>query len=572
MGKVLERELPCPFPDCTSSNAYEITQDDKGKVFGYCYSCSKSKQDPYKESGLTSEKDYYNSSNYRANSNPHNKVSNVDEALLHPIRELVDRGISQATCNRYGVRVGVDTRNGIDPIYHLYPCYRNGTLSGFKQRIVSDKQFKCIGDCNDLDLFGAHLIPRTGKKLFITEGELDALALYQVLKHHSSIDWHPPVVSLPSGASSAVKSISLNLDLINGYDEIILCFDSDSAGSEAATKVCKLLAGKVYVAKFSEKDPNEMLLKGKGLDLKWSVLTNARKYQPDGIITGPDIWTRYVAENKSVCHPYPDILPGLNELIHGAFGGTIVTVAAGTGIGKTQFLRYLKWWFHQTTNEKIADIELEADIEETVDAMLSIHLSKRIADPKVYVSDEERRSAFDAVYGSGRISLYDYFGGMDDDNLFSKLRYFAATGHKFIFLDHISIIVSQFAAAGGERERIDTIMTKLAQFVKETGCIIFLVSHLNNNDGRSFEEGAIPTLNNLRGSGTIKQLSWYVIFLSRNLMHPDPFCKNIVEVTVGKAGRRAGKTGSAGHILFDDNTGRYFQVEAPPNYYQKAQR
>jgi len=39
---------------------------------------------------------------------------------------------------------------------------------------------------------------------------------------------------------------------------------------------------------------------------------------------------------------------------------------------------------------------------------------------------------------------------MDDSSLLSKLRYFAVTGHKFIFLDHLSIVVSEYAAEGGE--------------------------------------------------------------------------------------------------------------------------
>jgi hypothetical protein len=56
---------------------------------------------------------------------------------------------------------------------------------------------------------------------------------------------------------------------------------------------------------------------------------------------------------------------------------------------------------------------------------------------------------------------------MDDASLFNKLRYFGATGHRAIFLDHLSIVVSEYAAEGNERERIDTVMTKLAKLAKE---------------------------------------------------------------------------------------------------------
>ena len=131
-------------------------------------------------------------------------------------------------------------------------------------------------------------------------------------------------------------------------------------------------------------------------------------------------------------------------------------------------------------------------------------LNKRISLPDVQVSEEDERQSFEKLFSSGRISLYDYFGGMDDNNLLNKLKYFAITGHRFIFLDHLSIVVSEYAAMGGERERIDTLMTKLAKFVKEFNVVLFLVVHLRKPDssGTPFELGAPPTLDALRGSET----------------------------------------------------------------------
>lgn len=563
MGKVLESGLPCPGANCGSSDAYAIYIKDDGKTDGYCYSCGGYFKDPY--SGQTQGQKPTEGTKPLSTVSTSTKVNSVEEALLHPIREIRERMLSYAACERYGVRVGVDTRDGSTPVYHLYPGYKNGELSGFRQRIVADKQFYSIGDCKGLDLFGANTIPRKGKKLFITEGEVDCLSVYQSLKENSTIQWEPPVVSLPSGAKSAASVISQNMELINGYEQIILCFDRDIPGKEATTEVCKLLAGKAYVAKFSEKDPNEMLLKGKALDLKWSVLTNAVKYQPDGILNAKDCWDRYKHSSNAECYPYPQSMHGLNEKTYGCRPGTVVTVTSGSGCGKTQFLRELKHHYIHTTDFNIADIALEEDVGDTIGGMLSLQLNKRITLPDVNVSDEEEKKAFDEIFGSGRVTLYDFFGGMDDDSLFSKLRYFIATGHKLIFLDHLSIIVSQYAAEGGERERIDTIMTKLAKLVKETGAIIFLVVHLRKSEHKPFEEGTVPSLDDLRGSGSIKQLSWDVIGLSRNQQHVDKYCANTTEITVLKC-RFTGRTGQAGFLHFDDKTGRMLQTEMPLNY------
>ena len=507
--KVILEQTSCPV--CSSSDAFTIYLEN-GIKNAHCYSC-KYNEFPYKERKNTSqdEADIVNSTKVmsaRVATNK-NKIS-LEEYYDHPIRELKDRGISYSTCEYYGVRVGVDTRDGETPIYHLYPHFdEDNNLLWLKRRECDTKTFSVIGQSSQTSLFGLNTIKQSGKKLFITEGELDCLALYQVLKQNSSIDWDPDVISIPHGSTSAVKSISENLERLNQFEEIILVFDQDAPGKQAAKDVAKILAGKVYLANLSLKDPNEMLLAGKEQDLKWAVLKNARKYQPDGILNAKDCWDRYKKVLETPCYPYPPSMEGLNDKLYGARPGSIIIVTSGTGAGKTQMLRELKYHYLRTTDFKIADIALEEDVGDSIGGMISLHVNKRITLPDVNIPAEEEENAFKELFGDGRVSLYDHFGGMDDDNLFSKLRYYSATGHSLIFLDHLSIVVSEFAASGGERERIDTIMTKLAKFVKETGTIIFLVVHLRKgeNSHKSFEEGAVPTLDDLRGSGSLKSSS-----------------------------------------------------------------
>lgn len=229
-------------------------------------------------------------------------------------------------------------------------------------------------------------------------------------------------------------------------------------------------------------------------------------------------------------------------------------------------MRELKAHYHETTDFKFADIALEEDVGDTIAGLVSLRLNKRITLPDVTVDPDEEKAAFDYYFQSGRWTGYDYFGGLDNDNLFSKIRFFAATGHKFIFLDHLSIIVSEYAAEGGERERIDTIMTKLAKMVKELDITIFLIVHLKKTStGTSFEEGATPSLDDLRGSGTLKQLSMTVLALSRNQQHPDRFCANTSKIT-GLKCRFTGRTGTADYLNFNETTGRMVPVPCPPNY------
>lgn len=581
MSKVLE-QTRCPrHLDCGSSDGFTVYLQDDGTMDATCFACNTFFH--VVNDDIAKCKDTHTGAiieyprhpgvekvtEERAFSFPEQQLGKltVNDSLSHPIRELKDRGISFATCERYGVRVGVDTRDGVTPSYYLFPVSKSGDVTGFIKKTPSLPQpYQSIGDVSDADPFGLDTIPQKGKKLFITEGHEDALSVYQVLKENSTFDWEPAVLGI-RGSKTRLNSLLKCTEILGAYDEIIIIFDNDAPGKEAAKELAKSLAGKAYIVSLPMKDPNSMLMAGKGDQLKWLCLTGAKKYQPDGIVNAKDMWDRYKETKEVEYYPFPTSMPLLNKKLYGAKAGTVTTIGAGTSIGKTTFMRELKHHFLTMTDQKIADIELEADVTETLKSLVGLSVSKRITLPDVKISEEEESEAYKSLFGSGRYTLYDYFGGMDDDSLFSKLRYFAHTGHKFIFLDHLSIIVSEYAAQGGERERIDTIMTKLAKLAKETGVCIFLVVHLKKSESskESFEKGAIPDLDDLRGSSTIKQLSWDVIFLSRNTQHEDQECAKITEITSAKC-RLTGDTGHAGYVKFDTNTGRYVSCQAPPNY------
>lgn len=557
MDKLVERKLPCN--SCESSDAYHITQRKDGSFYGYCFSCDKYDHDPY-ASGVS-----------RTTNNkgvvPQLSNLSIEEILEYPVRALSERGINKDTCEHFQTRVALSTQDGATNTSHYYPTYKNDKLTGFKERIISSKQFFTHGDCKEPQLFGQKHTEANGKTLYITEGECDAMALYQVLRGNSTIpDWKPSVVSLARGSAAAMSDITNNFEFVDSFKKVILVFDQDTPGEKAVEEVCKVLAGKVFVVKLPLKDANDCLIHDREKDLYWACMSRYSKYQPDGIVNGGDTWERFRHSTNKQCYPYPETWTDLNNKTYGVRPGSLVTITSGTGSGKSTFMNELKYHFYKTTDFKLADISLEEDIGDTVGNLMGIHLNKRIQLPDVKATDQELEESHSYLYSSRRWELYDHFGGMDDDSLFGKLRYFAASGCKFIFLDHLSIIISEYASEGNERERIDTIMTKLAKLVKEWDIVIFLVVHLRKTGhGTSFELGAIPTLDDLRGSGTLKQLSWDVLGLSRDQQHPDLFCANTSRVTVLKC-RFTGNTGEADYLNFSKDSGRMIKVPKPPNY------
>ena len=88
----------------------------------------------------------------------------------------------------------------------------------------------------ELQLFGQHL---GGKgTLVITEGEIDAMSVYEVIHMGAAVgikgNWS--VVSIPDGAGQCVKPLQRNMAWLEGFDRIVLWFDQDDAGREGLAK------------------------------------------------------------------------------------------------------------------------------------------------------------------------------------------------------------------------------------------------------------------------------------------------------------------------------------------------
>lgn len=71
--------------------------------------------------------------------------------------------------------------------------------------------------------FGWHTVPATAKEIVITEGEYDAMAVYQATGR--------PSISLPNGCRSLPVEV---LPLLERFDKIVLWCDNDGPGQEGA--------------------------------------------------------------------------------------------------------------------------------------------------------------------------------------------------------------------------------------------------------------------------------------------------------------------------------------------------
>jgi len=262
-------------------------------------------------------------------------------------------------------------------------------------------------------------------------------------------------------------------------------------------------------------------------------------------------------EKAEVSYPFE----GLNKLTYGIRKGELVTVTAGSGLGKSQFLRELIWHILCKTQDNIGLMFLEESVRKTGTSIMSLAANKPLHLPDCDATMEEKRAAFDATLGTDRLYMFDHFGSTDIQNIVKRTEEFAnAFGCGYVFLDHVSIVVSS-QQNGDERKALDTIMTELRTLVQRTGISLILVSHLKRPDGgKGHEEGVATTLAQLRGSGSIAQLSDMVLGLERNGQADDEKERNTTRVRVLK-NRFAGLTGQACSLVYSKYTGRMVETE-----------
>ncbi len=539
--------LPCPA--CGSSDAVSSYTDGGA----YCHKCNTpfDNKQYHEQAGILLPSDGTGTERPTTPTNP--SAFKVPEEF--EFSQDQHRYIPAQILRHYGTRL---TSKG--DVFFPLRDRDSSVLSGGKvckaERIEGKKQILALGSNQNSGLFGQHLFPTKGKRLVITEGEIDAMSVYHMLNKRD------PVVSVCNGTGSAVKDIKRNLDFIEGFGEVVICFDNDKPGQEKAKEVAMLLTpGKAHIVPLVKyNDPNEYLKHG---DLKEfvSCYWDRKRMAPDGIVNLADIFDDLLADDELPSIPYP--WAGLNEMLDGIRDAELVTITSGSGMGKSSVMRELEYWMLTETKDMIGILALEETPVRTTQGIMGIHCNTQLHRKKYrdLVSKEDYKAAFKATAGTGRLVAYDHFGSTSGDNLIAQIRYMVkALGCKRVILDHLSIVVSSQEDGGDERKNIDSIMTKLRQLVQETGISMFLVSHLRRVGGdKGHENGSEVSLSHLRGSQSIAQLSDAVIGLERDQQAQCEKAANLTKVRVLKS-RYTGQTGIATHLWFDPETGRLLEI------------
>jgi twinkle protein len=474
----------------------------------------------------------------------HNHRMSTNVQLKGTAERLPKRGISEKVCQQYKIY-----RDGDVLRFHYFDS--SGILKGCKVK-TKNKVFSYEGEVPGT-FFGQHLFPATGKRVVVTEGELDAASCQEVMS-----GW--PMVSLPGGAAAARKSIQRNLEWLQGYEEIVLFFDNDEAGRKATEEAASVLPpGKCKIASLQGdyKDASDALTANDSEAIRRAIW-DAKPYRPDGIVDGKTLINLVTTPLPPSEHDYP--FEGLQKKLRGIRLGELVTVTAGSGIGKSSFCKELATSLLKK-GERVGYIALEESNRRTALGLMSSAVGKSL-----HIGEHERSTlteAYNATLANWNLFLFDGFGSFDPDIVYNRIEYLACgLDTRVIFLDHLSILLS--GLDGDERRMLDVTMTRLRSLVERTGIAMFLVSHLRRTtQDKNHEEGARVTLGQLRGSASIAQLSDAVVGLERDQQSASSGSDTTVRVLKN---RYSGEVGVACRLSYDLSTCRFYETEAEEEF------
>lgn len=563
--------------ECGSKDNYALYVDDEGYQSGHCFGCGftvpsrdyieqQEQNKPKPKVKINSGKE--NNVEIKPSGKP--IITQEEHEDIKSITSLSGKGfrsVRDDTYKAFGVRHAYDDTD--DVIEQYYPVTQDSQLSGYKIRQVP-KNFYSKGRTGaECDLFMQFKFNRGGKYVLIAEGELDSLSAYQMLKDYNTSkgsDFETACVSPTTGANSQ-KQIAAQYRFLDTFDNIILAYDNDKAGQDAVQKILPFLPkGKVKVMKLRYKDCNEYLEKNEAKAFI-ADFYDAEKHVPVGVLASENLYDRIMQQTTIAKIPFPPFMHKLNEMFVGGMPlGHIINIAADTGIGKTTLVNELIYYWIFNSPHMIGIVSMELDAGQYGEALLSRHLSKKLAlipdvsEKLEYLGTdrvkEQSRNLMVNEQGNSRFYLLDNRDGSVEEIQETIEELVVSCGAKVVVLDPLQDILD------GLSNEEQAVFLKWAKgFIKSHGVTFVFINHMRKTPAG--QSGA-DNEQNIMGSSTIIKSASANILLKRDKMAEDEIVRNRTDVTVTK-NRVCGLTGPAGSIYYDNQTHTLYDFDAWAN-------
>jgi len=426
------------------------------------------------------------------------------DLILDGVAEAIpSRGLSEETCSKWGYKIGKDKRG---TWVHIASYIKEGQIVAQKIR-YKDKSFSVLGDGKNMGLYGMHLWRDGGKRVVITEGEIDALSVSQVQNNK----W--AVVSVPNGAQGAKKSLAANLEWLEQFEEVVLMFDNDEPGNLAVAECVSLFTpGKCKIARLPLKDANAMLVADRGAELI-NAIWDAKVYRPEAVLSVEDAYEEAI---KVPTMGIPWCWDSLTQLTYGIQRKTSYYLGAGVGIGKTNWAKELQSWLVNVQGLPVGVFMLEEAVGKTLKGIAGKFVGKAFHRPDKQFTQDEIKEAIDAL--GDKVFLYNHpHSGSDWDSIKAAIRYMVVSlGIKDIFLDNLTVMVAHLPSSEANDE-VNRIAKEISQLLQELDFTLYGFSHLNPPvTGAPHERGGKVLVSQFTGSRGLMRFGNYMLGLERN--------------------------------------------------------
>ena len=481
------------------------------------------------------------------------QVSGLLEDLEY--RAINSRKITEETCRHFGYTFSTIK----DKPVHVAP-YRDADGVIIAQHIrKANKDFPWRGEPKAAVLWGQHLWREAGKKVVITEGEIDCMSVSQ----QQGNKW--PVVSIACGAGKpddagnvkkVSKYISKHVAWLENFEEVIFMFYMDEQGQASAKAGASVLSpGKAKIATLPLHDANDMLKAWRGNEII-DAIWGAKTYRPDGIVSVSDVLEKAL---KPAEWGLPWFFDTLTKHTFGRRFGEVYGLGAGTGIGKTDLFTQQIEYDINTLDEKVGCIYLEQPAEETVKRIAGKAAGQRFHIPDAGWTQDQLDEAARSI--DGKVFFYDNFGETEWDIVRSHIRYMARSlSIRVFYLDHLTAMVY----TANERGSLEQIMKEMAMLAKELDIIIHYISHLSTPEGKPHEEGGRVFLRHFKGARAIAYWSHYAFGMERDQHNEDLAKRKITTFRILKDRYTGNATGEVIYLLYDIETGQMSESATNP--------
>jgi twinkle protein len=530
----------------------QIFQKEDGTYDGYDFATGKFIPNPYHDKPPGYKP-------VRLVKSPEQIQAEIEDIGEYQTHALPERKLRKEYLEYFGIKIGVSEQDGVTPVSHYYPYYKDDVLSGYKVRLIEDKRMWSVGNMKGVSLFGwEKAIQAGGKKLFITEGELDAVALFQIFKDHNKgtiyADLCPAVVSLAHGASGAAKELGSAIkDIRKVFKEIILVFDNDVPGKKAADEVIRIIP-EAMVATLPSKDANQALIDGRSKAAYNACQFNAQKPKNTRLVSGDDLHeSAKEPATYGVSWPWEHI----TKATRGIRTGETIYIGAGQKQGKSEVVNTLAAHFIQEHNWKVFLVKPEESNKKTYKLVAGKLVGKFFHDPTKPFDGDAYDKAGDILRGN--LFMLNLYQHVDFNTLKGDIRQAVLEGCKAIIIDPITNFTNGMDAASANT-KLQEIAQELSAMALDLDVVIFIFCHLRNPDaGPPHERGGEVHSSQFAGSRAMARSCNLMLGLEGNR---DPGLKpeeRNLRTLVLLEDREFGETGRY-KLYWDNNTGLFNEM------------